>query len=167
MIPQIIMRQTPDIFPCPAALSRPTLLAMLPACALAIAAQPATGREAPPPAPPPLVQAPLSPQEAPPAPSSQRAGGTALGLLSAAQLLTSWTETADDLSHVTLNVTAGYEIVKSGVQIEGTGAFHLAHPQPPSTQTILLDPVFEVAADRILFFESRLGTATFFKLRLP
>lgn len=71
-----------------------------------------------------------------------------------------WKESADDLDEVTLSVSAGYDVVVEGPQIEGTGAFHLVHPEGLSTESITLDPSFLVEADSKLFFESRLGTAT-------
>lgn len=71
-----------------------------------------------------------------------------------------WKEAADDLDDVTLTVSPGYSVVTSGSQIEGSGAFHLVHSAGITTETILLNPAFEVAADTQLFFESRLGGAT-------
>lgn len=117
--------------------------------------------EAPPPAPPPVTDSPLQPAVADALP------GASVSLPQQEPLdspqsdpLSVWKESADSLDHVTLSVSSGYSVLVSGPQIEGSGAFHLVHPNDVSTQTITLNPSFAVGADTKLFFESRLGTAT-------
>ena len=76
------------------------------------------------------------------------------------EALTVWKESADTLDHVSLSVSSGYDVVKSGPHIEGTGVFHLVHPDGISTETITMAPSFLAGPNSKLFFESRLGVAT-------
>lgn len=141
-------------------ISRMTSLAARVAPGLLALAIPAPAEPpAPPPAPAPVVAPnPLPVAESAPLPDRLvlRGSGAPARPLGAISV---WKEAADNLDHVTVTVSPGYDVVISGPQVEGTGAFHLAHPQPAS-QVILLDPEFDIREDTRLFFESRLGWAT-------
>ena len=118
------------------------------------------GEQAPPPGPPVVV---ASEPEPTPGEAAVDAGEMEFSVQEAPAsdplVVSVWKEAADDTDHVTVVAPVGYEIVKSGVQIEGDGAFHLTHPDFQN-QSVLLDPIFAVEADSNLFFESRLGWAT-------
>jgi hypothetical protein len=73
--------------------------------------------------------------------------------------VTYWKESADSLADVAFSGSSGYDVVKTNVQVEGTGAFHLVHPSAV-TQTILMNPVLVIGTETKLFFESRLGWAS-------
>ncbi len=82
------------------------------------------------------------------------------GVVAAGDTLKQWREPADTLEHVMHAAGPAYTVLVSGPQVQGTGAFHLAHPDPTLPQRITLNPAISVAADTTLFFESRLGWAT-------
>lgn len=69
------------------------------------------------------------------------------------------TETADDLSRVTLDVTAGYDVVQTGVRAQGAAAFNL-RAVGGRTQTITLGRTFLARPGAAISFASRLTAAT-------
>ncbi|MCC5840578.1 MAG: hypothetical protein JJT96_10665 [Opitutales bacterium] len=80
--------------------------------------------------------------------------------LSEPEIVSTWQEPADNLDYVTVQTSGQYNNIASGPHIEGTGAFHLAKPDPNAAEIITLHPSFAVEADTRLFFESRLGWAS-------
>lgn len=80
--------------------------------------------------------------------------------LSGQEVVSTWREPADNLDYVSVQTSGEYAIIASGPHIEGTGAFHLAKPDPNAAEIITLNPSFAVEADTRLFFESRLGWAS-------
>lgn len=76
-----------------------------------------------------------------------------------AQSVATWLEPADALDAVSYD-TSGYPpLGGDGSQIEGSGAFHLSHPDGLSNEVITLSPTFQPTADTQLMFESRLRYA--------
>lgn len=72
-----------------------------------------------------------------------------------------WKESADTEAFVTYSIHPEYTLLNTNVFVEGTAAFHLAHPPTPvEDQVIILDPAIDVQPSTFLFFESRLGWAS-------
>jgi hypothetical protein len=64
------------------------------------------------------------------------------------------------LDHVTVVATPGYDVVSTTVRASGARSFHLAHPAPPNSQILTLNPVLRPASTSVLTFQSRLGWAS-------
>lgn len=65
----------------------------------------------------------------------------------------------------TAAISAGYDVVASGVAATGARSFHFAHPQA-TDQTLLLNAVLVPGAGGVLQFNSRLGLASSSQLAL-
>src|SRR5204863_9384765 len=68
-------------------------------------------------------------------------------------------------TNFTSNVSAGYNVIDTGIRASGTASFHLAHPQPGANQpavpqTLTLNRTLLVQTNSQLTFKSRLGYAT-------
>ena len=64
------------------------------------------------------------------------------------------------LTNFVVSTTPGYAVRQTGVKASGSYAFVLAHPTPPSDQTLLLNRVLLPATNTAVIFKSRLGYAT-------
>jgi len=63
------------------------------------------------------------------------------------------------LGNFTVNTSLGYAVQQSSVVASGSYSFHLAHPSPPTDQTLTLNQVFVPRTNTLLKFKSQLGYA--------
>jgi len=64
------------------------------------------------------------------------------------------------LGNFTVNTSGGYAVRDSALKASGNYSFHLAHPTPPTDQTLTLTQGFVAGTNTLLSFKSRLGYAT-------
>lgn len=64
------------------------------------------------------------------------------------------------LANVTADVSGGYQVVISEFKASGNYSFHLAHPAPPVTQSITLNPALRLGTKSQLTFAKKLSWAT-------
>ncbi|MEX2091076.1 MAG: CAP domain-containing protein [Pirellulales bacterium] len=77
-----------------------------------------------------------------------------------AQAQTLWTENAENgLTYVIDNTDASYPLIQSDVVVEGSNAFHLAHPVGQDNW-FTIDQTLTIQSNTKLFFLSRLRSAT-------
>ena len=89
--------------------------------------------------------------------------GAAIGYQMEASLRQNYTvvEGAENgLSNVTVQASTNYSVIARDISNSGAASFHLAHPAPPSSQFITLNPAIVPAASSQLVFYKRLGWAT-------
>ncbi len=62
--------------------------------------------------------------------------------------------------NITIDQTAGYDVIQTQIKTAGSSAFHFAHPQSGARpQSVTLKPTYALSADSSLRFQSRLGWA--------
>ncbi|MEY2428983.1 MAG: hypothetical protein QOJ40_1868 [Verrucomicrobiota bacterium] len=63
-------------------------------------------------------------------------------------------------TNVTVTSSAGYSVLTNDIKASGSFSFHLAHPDPPTSQFIVLNPLLRPRTNSQLAFAKRLGFAT-------
>lgn len=72
-----------------------------------------------------------------------------------------WSDGAENgLTNFVVSTSPGYAVQQNGLVASGAYAFHLAHPAPPTDQTLRLNRLVFPTTNTALIFKSRLGWAT-------